>query len=89
MKKQSIFRTPWLERTIESAPDGLIHTAKEQGRAPQKRSGPEAYTNTDEIRICLECPLARCVLDEEKHCRRLARILRQIRKERKDNDTGT
>jgi hypothetical protein len=89
MKKQNIYRTPWIDHAIEDAPDGLLHVAKEQGDAPRKRSGPEAYTNTDEIRICLDCPLKRCVLDDEKHCRRLSQLIRLKRKERQKHDENS
>ena len=82
MRKENLFPAPEIERLIAKSPDGLLHTAPEQGEKP-KRSGPKPYQNKqDEIEICLSCPLKRCRLDSEQQCTRLRMELKK-RKEGK------
>ena len=77
------FRQPAIEGWISAQPDGLLHTTKASGSSPvEKRCGVVPYQNTDEIRICLECPLSECRLDHHKKCRRLIQLIRETRKEK-------
>lgn len=86
MKRENQYRQAWIDGWIRSRPDGVLHATVPATPVEGPRSGPAPYADAHEIKICLECPLDRCVLDTQKHCRRL-NILRQEAK-RKEKENG-
>ena len=85
MKKENLYRQAAIESMIQRSADGLLHIAPKQGETKTRRFGPEPYQNTDEIKICLSCPLKECILEKNEYCSRLRAELRRKRKEKKND----
>lgn len=73
MKHRNSFRDLSAESLINRA-SGPLHAVVPDGVIPEKRSGPKPYEDTNDAKICLECPLRRCVLDDGlEYCTRYER----------------
>ena len=83
---RNLYRDTWAERLIENTA-GPLHAVPPEGVRPDLRTGPKPYEDPDEARICLDCPLEQCALDEAGgRCRRYAIELRKLRRQQQHDD---